>query len=323
MEVLIPLMAVIGGLIVLAWSADTFIGGASATAFYAKVPPLLIGMVVVGFGTSAPEMVVSVVASSQGKGALALGNAYGSNIANIGLILGLSALFKPLLVHSRVLKRELPVLAGVTGIAVLQLADGTLSRIDAWILLLIFTGLMAWSVRQGLGQTPDAFAREMDQELSTKHMSLKHALIRLVVGMIFLVASSRGVVWGAVEIARILGISDLIIGLTVVAFGTSLPELASSIAAVRKGEYDIAVGNVIGSNLFNTLAVVGLTGVIRPLDVERAVLTRDSLVMGGLTLSLFVVGYGFGGQGRINRFEGFFLLLAYVVYTAILICSRI
>lgn len=323
MEIIIPAAAVIGGLVCLALSADLFVNAATVTAHHAKIPPLLIGMIIVGFGTSAPEMVISVLASSHGNGGLAIGNAFGSNIANIALILGVAALVRPLLFHSRVLRHELPVLTGVTLIAAVLLADGYLSRIDALILFALFAGLMGWSIRQGLGHRPDAYATEIDHELKVRNLPLKRALVELVAGIVLLIVSSRVIVWGAVEIAHLMGVSDLIIGLTIVAFGTSLPEMASSVAAVRKGEHDIAVGNVIGSNLFNTLAVVGLAGIVRPFNIERVVLTRDCPVMMGLTVSLFVLGFGFRGQGKINRLEAILLLLAYVIYTGILIHSQI
>jgi cation:H+ antiporter len=283
------------------------------------MPPLLIGMLIVGFGTSAPEMFVSALSSFQGNPGLALGNAYGSNVANIGLILGLTALISPIAVHSQVLRQELPILSLVTGLAVFQLWDGALSRNDALVLLMILAGLMAWSIRQGIRQRADALGAEMEDELVVHGMPLGRAVGWLVAGLLLLIVSSRALVWGAVEIARQLGVGDLIIGLTVVAVGTSLPELASSIIAVRRKEHDIALGNVLGSNLFNTLAVVGIAGTIHPVAVPPEVLSRDMVVMTGLTLFLFLFGYGFRGPGRINRFEGAALLTAYVGYTAFLV----
>ncbi len=320
---LYPLIAIILGLLLLVWSADRFVEGAAVTARYAGMPPLLIGMVVVGFGTSAPEMVVSAFAAWQGNPGLALGNAYGSNITNVALILGLTALISPIVVHSQVLRKELPVLALVTLLAAFQLWDGTLSRTDAWVLLAVFAGLMGWSIRQGMSRRGDSFGDEVGQELASQDMPLKSALIWLMVGLLLLVGSSRLLVWGAVAVAKGFGVSDLIIGLTIVAIGTSLPELASSLIATRKGEHDIALGNVLGSNLFNTLAVVGIAGAIHPMAVASEVLTRDVLVMGILTLSLFVMGYGFRGQGRINRWEGLMLLCCYLSYTGWLAFSVI
>ena len=314
-------IAVLVGLGLLAWSADRFVEGCAAVAKHAGMPPLLIGMVVVGFGTSAPEMVVSALAAFQGSPGIAIGNAYGSNITNIALILGLSALIKPMAFHSQVLRTELPILCMATLLGICQLIDGQLSRIDAWVLLATFFGVMAWTTRKGLRQSDDDLVTVMEKEISSHVMPMKAALISSVVGLVLLILSSRILVWGAIEIARGIGISDLIIGLTIVALGTSLPELASSIAASRKGEHDLALGNVLGSNLFNTLAVVGIAGAIRPFAVDREILTRDSLVMGGLTLSLFTIGYHFKRQGRINRFEGAGLLIAYAGYLAWVISS--
>ncbi len=312
-------IAVIAGLALLVWSADRFVEGAAATARHFGMPPLLIGMVIIGFGTSAPEMVVSALSASQGNPGIALGNAYGSNITNIALILGLTALISPIAVHSQVLRKELPVLAAVTALAAWQLWDGEVTRLDAVVLLVVFAGLMGWTIWQGLKDKADEFGSEMAHELDDHAMPVRRALFWLVLGIVLLIVSSRILVWGAVEIALGFGVSDLIIGLTVVAIGTSLPELASSLVAVRKGEHDLALGNVIGSNLFNTLAVVGIAGAIHPLSVGPEVFSRDVMTMSALTLSLFVIGYGFRGAGRINRVEGALLLACYAAYTAYLV----
>ncbi|MEJ2407082.1 MAG: calcium/sodium antiporter [Candidatus Thiodiazotropha sp.] len=312
-------VAIICGLALLVWSADRFVEGSASTARHFGMPPLLIGMVVVGFGTSAPEMVVSALAASQGNPGIALGNAYGSNITNIALILGVTALINPIAVHSQVLRKELPILTGVTALAAWQLWDGAISRIDAVVLLAVFMGLMIWTIWLGLRKKKDTLGSEMAQELDVRSMSLGPAVFWLVVGLVLLILSSRILVWGAVEIAHGFGISDLIIGLTIIAVGTSLPELASSVIATRKGEHDIALGNVLGSNLFNTLAVVGIAGAIHPMAVGSEVFNRDVFVMAALTLSLFLIGYGFRGPGRINRIEGAVLLACYLGYTAYLI----
>ncbi|MDK9718298.1 MAG: calcium/sodium antiporter [Trichlorobacter sp.] len=319
----LPLIAVIAGLALLVWSADRFVEGSAAVARHFGMPALLIGMVVVGFGTSAPEMVVSALASWQGNPGIALGNAYGSNITNIALILGLTALISPIAVHSQVLRKELPILTVVTVFALVMMKDGSLTRLDGWLHLAVFSGLMCWTIWQGMKQRGDALADEMEDELEMHAMPLGRALFWLVAGLLLLIVSSRILVWGAVDIAHRLGVSDLIIGLTIVAVGTSLPELASSIIAVRKNEHDIALGNVIGSNLFNTLAVVGIAGTIHPLSFDQVVFSRDMMVMAALTLSLFVFGYGFRGPGRINRVEGAVLLACYVGYTSWLVRSVI
>lgn len=312
-------IAVILGLVLLVWSADKFIDGASATASHFGMPPLLVGMVIVGFGTSAPEIVVSVMAAIDGNPGLALGNAYGSNIANIALILGVTVLIQPIMVHSAVVRKELPLLLLVTGICIFQIFDGVLSRNDAIIMLLMLVLYMGWTIWQGMRNQSDVLSHEFDHQLQEKEVPLKTSIFQLIFGLIILVISSRLLVWGAVEIAQAFGVSELIIGLTVVAVGTSLPELASSIAAARKGELDIAIGNVIGSNMFNTLAVVGLAGVIHPTIVPPEVLQRDMVVMGTLTLSLLLFTLSFKGQGRIGRVKGSIWLFSFVAYTCYLI----
>ena len=314
-------LAIAFGLLLLVWSADRFVEGTAAAARFLGMSPLLIGMVIVGFGTSAPELLVSVLAALQGNPGIALGNAYGSNITNIALILGLTALISPITVHSKVLRKELPILTIVTLLAAWQIWDGEITRNDAIVLLVVFAGLLGWAVWQGMQKSADQLGSEIEQELVAHAMSPRRAVFWIVVGMAVLIASSRLLVWGAVEIARDFGISDLLIGLTIVAFGTSLPELASSLIAARKGEHDIALGNVIGSNLFNTLAVVGIAAVIQPMKTGPEVFFRDIPVMTGLTVSLFLFGYGFQGSGRINRLEGAALLSGYTGYSAYLINS--
>lgn len=320
---LLPIVALVLGLILLVWSADKFVVGASDTAAHFGMPPLLIGMIIVGFGTSAPEIVVSVLAAFQGNPGLALGNAYGSNITNIALILGVTALISPIAVQSQILKRELPILIGATLLTAILLSNLMLARSDAGILLGAFGLFMAWSIWSGLKERGDHLGKEMEDELDSHHESIGMAVVWTVVGLILLVISSRLLVWGAVEIAQSLGVSDLVIGLTVVAIGTSLPELASSVMAARRGEHDIALGNVIGSNMFNTLVVVGLAGVIHPLSLEKDLLYRDVTTMTVMTIALVVLGYGFKGQGRINRVEGGLLFTSYFVYTTYLVLDSL
>ena len=318
----LAITAVIIGLVLLVWSADRFVEGAAATARHFGMPSLLIGMVVVGFGTSAPEMVVSAISSFQGNPGLALGNAYGSNITNIALILGLTSLISPITVHSQILRKELPILTAVTVLAAWQLWDSELSRFDALVLLGVFAGLMAWTILQGMKKS-DTLGDDVEKKMDTQELPLKKALLWLIIGLILLIASSRCLVWGAVQIAQGLGVSDLIIGLTIVAVGTSLPELASSVIAIRKGEHDLALGNVVGSNLFNTLAVVGIAGTIHPMSVSADVLSRDIFVMALLTIALFAIGFGFRGPGRVNRYEGALLLSCYIGYTVYLITAMV
>ncbi|MEG9532744.1 calcium/sodium antiporter [Mannheimia indoligenes] len=314
----LALAAIIGGLIVLVWSADRFVDGAASTAKHFGMTPLLIGIVVIGFGTSAPEMIVSASSALSGSPGIALGNAYGSNITNIALILGLTALIKPLMVNSEVLKKELPILMAVTLLSAYLLYDADVTRLDAIILLAVFAVYMVWTVITAMKSKNDALAIDVDAELeSSSEMSLGKSILWLIIGLVLLVVSSQFLVWGAVEVAKFFGVSDLVIGLTIVAVGTSLPELASSIAAARKGEVDLALGNIIGSNLFNTLAVVGIAGAIEPMQAVAEVFSRDIVIMSALTFLLFVFGlniYRRPEGGRINRLEGLILFAAYVGY---------
>jgi cation:H+ antiporter len=315
----LPYVAILAGLAALIWSADRFVLGAASLAQRLGMPPLLIGMLVIGFGTSAPEMIVSALASLQGNPGLALGNAYGSNIVNIALILGVTALISPIVVNSSVVRRELPVLGAVTVLSVALLWDLELSRLNGIVLLAAFAGLVAWSIREARMSRGDALAVETEADMDIHPLSRNAAIGWTVGGLLVLIVSSRALVWGAVELARSFGVSDLVIGLTVVAIGTSLPELASSIAALRRKEHDIALGNVVGSNLFNTLAVVGISGVIMPFAAPGEILTRDLPVMSALTFALVVMCYGFGRRGRVNRIEGGLLLAAFALYTGHLV----
>ena len=322
---MLAIAAVIIGIVLLVFSADKFVDGAAAAAKRAGLPPLLIGMLVIGFGSSMPEMVISGLSASQGNSGLALGNAFGSNITNIALILGLTAAISPIRVESSILRRELPLLAFVTlTAAALLYVDGALSRTDGWLLIGLFVVIMAWSIRAGVNNKTDHLAVMVEQELQAP-MSMARAITYVVFGLILLVISSQILVWGGVEIARALGISDLIIGLTVVAVGTSLPGLAASIAAVRKNEHDLALGNIIGSNLFNTSIVIGITGTIGPTILEPGILSRDLPVLGILTAALFLMGYAFRERtaGIISRLEGVLLLIAYLIYNAGLVLAVI
>lgn len=316
---LLAIGAIILGLVLLVWSADRFVEGAAATAKHLGMPTLLIGMVIIGFGTSAPELAVSAMAASDGNPGLALGNGYGSNITNIALIVGLTALIAPIAVHSQVIRKELPLLVVLTLIAGAQLLDGELSRLDGWVLLAVFAAVMGWSIYQGFRGKPDPLGGDAEAEVVAHPMPLKTAVIWLVIGLVLLIASSRMLVWGAVTIAQALGVSDLVIGLTIVAIGTSLPELASAIAAVKKNEHDLILGNILGSGIFNTLAVVGMAAAIKPLAVDPEVLYRDWTLMLGLTLGLLLMGFGLTGWRRtISRLDGGLLVAVYLGYTGYL-----
>jgi len=314
--------AILAGLILLVWSADKFVEGAAAVAKHLGMPALLIGMVIIGFGTSAPELAVSAMAAADGNPGLALGNGYGSNITNIALIVGLTAVIAPIAVHSQVLRKELPLLVVLTLIAGAQLLDGELSRLDGWVLLGVFAAVMGWSIFQGMRGKSDVLAGEAEAQIAGDLMAMKTAIMWLVIGLVLLVVSSRLLVWGAVTIAQSLGVSDLVIGLTIVAIGTSLPELASALAAVRKNEHDLILGNILGSGIFNTLAVVGLAAVIEPMAVAPEVLYRDWTLMLALTVGLLLMGFGMTGWRKvISRFDGSILLLVYVAYTGYLLST--
>ena len=316
---LMAITAIIAGLVLLVWSADRFIEGAAATAKHLGMPSLLIGMVIIGFGTSAPELAVSAMAAADGNPGLALGNGYGSNITNIALIVGLTALIAPIAVHSQVIRKELPLLLVLTAIAGAQLIDGELSRLDGWVLLGVFAAVMGWSIVQGIRGKGDSLVGDTEAELVAHPMPLKTALVWLVVGLVLLIVSSRMLVWGAVTIAQSLGVSDLIIGLTIVAIGTSLPELASALASVKKNEHDLILGNIVGSGIFNTLAVVGLAAAIEPLAVDPEVLYRDWTLMAALTLGLLLMAVGITGKRKVvSRRDGALLVLVYAGYTGYL-----
>jgi cation:H+ antiporter len=313
-------LAIIAGFTLLVWSADRFVEGAASVAKHLGMPSLLIGILIVGFGTSAPEMVVSAIAAYEGNPSLALGNALGSNIVNIALILGITAIVAPIAVHSKIVKKELPLLLLIVLASGYLLLDNQLTLLEGMVLLLAFFGLIAWSIFSAIKGKGDVLESEIENELQEHSMSLKAGIVWLIIGLVLLIGSSRLLVWGAVGIATEFGVSDLIIGLTIVALGTSLPELAASVIAARKGEHDIAIGNVVGSNMFNILAVIGIATVISPMNqIAPEVLNRDWIVMVALTIALFVMAYGFRGkEGQISRAEGFVLVLCYVAYNSYL-----
>lgn len=307
-------LAIATGLALLVWSADKFVMGASATAYNLGVPTLVIGIIIIGFGTSAPEIFVSIIAALENKPAVAIGNAIGSNIANITLVLGVGALIAPLTVSSGVLRREYPILFSASCLLLLLLWDHTLSRTDGMILFAGAVAITLWLMWLSLhNRSADPLETEFDSEVP-HNIPTPKALTWTAIALVALVASSQLLVWGAVQVAHHYNVNDLLIGLTIVAIGTSLPELAVSIAAALKKEHDIVIGNVIGSNMFNSLAVIGIAASIRPTSLSALVLYRDFSVMFALTIALFVMAYGFKGVGRINRVEAVILLSVYVGY---------
>jgi cation:H+ antiporter len=307
-------LAIIGGFVLLVWSAERFVLGAASLARNLGVSPLVIGMTIMGFGTSAPEMLVSGMAAANGNPAMGIGNALGSNIANIGLVLGATALIMPLSVSSQTLRREYPILFAVTLLAGALMLDGELGQQDGFILLGGTAVMVGWLIWLGKhSRNKDPLETEFAAEIPVG-MAMGWAVFWALMGLVVLVMSSRLLVWGAVDVARALGVSDLVIGLTIIAIGTSLPELAASVMSAVKGEDDMAVGNVIGSNMFNLLAVLALPGLISPSTVEAAVMQRDFPVVVALTLALFIIAYGFWAPGRINRIEGGALLAGFAAY---------
>lgn len=311
-------IAIAAGFALLVWGADRFVTGAAGLAGNMGVSPLIIGLTVVGFGTSAPEMLVSAVAAWEGNPGLAVGNAVGSNITNIGLVLGATALVAPLTVRSETLRREFPILFAIMLISLTLLLDGYFSRLDGALLLAGMILMTYWLISLGLREAAgDPIGGEYADELPAP-MPTWRAVLWLGIGLAVLLVSSRILVWGAVDIARWFGVSDLIIGLTIVALGTSLPELAASVVSALKGECDIAIGNVLGSNMFNLLAVLGLAGFIGPHVIAPEVLSRDYPVMIGLSIGLFAMAYGFRKPGHITRSEGVLLVIVYGAFTGYL-----
>ncbi len=313
--------AILAGFGLLIWGADKFVDGAAGLARTLNVSTLIIGLVIVGFGTSAPEMLVAGVAGWEGNTGLAIGNALGSNITNIALVLGVTAVITPLIVQSQLLKRELPVLFLIMAVVLVLFLDKELSFLDGTILLFGFVAFVAWMVhlgKQSQQNDHDPMEDEFEEEIPDK-LPIGKAIFWVVTGLIVLLVGARLVVWGSVSIAQSMGISDLVIGLTVVAIGTSLPELATTITSARKGEHDIAIGNIIGSNMFNLLGVLGIPAVIHPEIFENEVLIRDMPVMIALTIALFFMARGINGDhGKITRAGGVCLVSIYVAYMGLL-----
>lgn len=307
---------VVIGFALLAWSADRFVDGAAAIARHFRVSPMIIGLTIVSLCTSFPEMLVSAIAAWDGNSDLGIGNALGSNVANIGMVLGMTAVVVPLTMHSSILKREMPVLLVVMVLALVLMIDGELGRMDGVILLAGLAGLLWWLVHLGMRERHDPLEQEFAGEIPD--MSLSTAVVWFVIGLVLLMASSRMVVWGSVEIAHFFGVSDLVIGLTIVAIGTSLPELMASIMSVKKGEDDLAIGNVVGSNMFNILAVLSMPALIAPQAFDRSALIRDFPIMTGFTIALFVMAYVTGKRGELGRIEGGILTLSFFGYLYLL-----
>ena len=321
----LSLVLMLGGLAVLAWSSDVFVDGAAAVARALGISPFIIGMVIIGFGTSAPELCVSTMSGLAGHANLSLGNAYGSNIFNIAMILGIAVLIFPLVVRPSVSFVAGSGLAAISLFSLWVLSDGRCSRIEACLLLgafLVILPLYCWYDQKTKGA-------ESKSEVAVEQRNVLISSLKVVFGLGLLIGSSHLLVWGAVDFAKFCGVSDLVIGLTVVAAGTSLPELASAVASARRGEHEFVLGNIIGSNFFNTLAVVGLATVISPLvpgpDGEPAfshyILTRDIPLMTVLSLSILFFGINWKHPkwpGAIQRKEAWIWIMTFVGYTLLM-----
>ncbi len=310
MFILLPSLTVLVGFGLLMWSADKLVFNASQIATKSGISPFIIGVIIIGFGTSAPEMFVSAMAALEGNGNLAVGNAIGSNITNIALVIGVSALLMPLAVKNAVLKHSLPRMLVVTSLAWLLASDGWLSFLDGVILMICLVGYLTLVSR----------FHDPDMESEIPEVDETHSImiefLWCVIAIILLIGSSRLLVWGAVEIAHFLGVSDLIIGLTVIALGTSLPELAACLAGVRSNSPDLVLGNIVGSNIFNALAVLGIAALVSQTEVNGEALTRDFPVV--FILSILLIVFSYTGR-RVCRTEGAVLLIIYFAYMAYLV----
>jgi cation:H+ antiporter len=299
------------GLAVLAVGAEVFLRGAVSVGLRFGISPFVIGLTIVGFGTSAPELAVNLSAALRGSTDMAMGNVVGSNIANIGLIIGLSALLAPLAVHMRLLRVETPVMIAFSLLLWWLCADGLISRLDAGILLFGFVAMMLFIMRTAKGEPEEVQAELASAVRAGRHPAF--ALVFLGLGLAGLVGGAEMMVRSAIALAQMWGMSDLVIGLTIVAIGTSLPELASSVVAALRGQNDIAVGNVVGSNLFNILLILGVTGMVMPLPAAPSLLTIEIPVMIGFALLLWLMMWR---RQRVSRRTGVFMLIAYVGFLA-------
>lgn len=319
-SLILPLIVLFAGLALLVWSSDLFIEGAASTAIHMNISPLIIGVVVLGFGTSAPEILVAILASIDGSPGLAIGNVVGSNIANIGLVLGVTAIISPVVIKSSLLKREFPILLAISLVGILLMLDQDLDTTDGIILLALLLIVMTWMIRANKNVNPnDPIAEETLAELKDlPKLSNQKALVFLLLGLVILMISAKMMVWGAVEIAQFFHVPEMIIGLTIVAIGTSLPELAAAITAAKKGEADLMIGNILGSNLFNLLAVMSMPALISPSVIDNATLLLDYPIMLALTLAMLLVALPRKGKAVITKTEGYILLISFLGYMLLL-----
>ncbi len=319
MSLTIALLELAAGFVLLIWAADRLVSGASALARNFGVPTLIVGLTIVGFGTSAPEMLVSAMASLRGNPSLAIGNAVGSNIANVGLILGLTALIYPLKVERVTLKREFPVLGMIMLVTLALMWNLNFSRIDGLILIAGLALLVAGMIVLGLTQgKSDPVAATLVDEVP-QDMTTRTALMWTGLGLVLLPLSAHILVNGAVGLATIVGVSEAVVGLTIVALGTSLPELAAAAACAFRKEDDLAIGNILGSNMFNLLGVLGIAALIHPMEIEAILLHRDVAVMFVITILLFVLVWRRKGPGLIGRPTALLLFAGYIGYQSTVI----
>jgi cation:H+ antiporter len=312
---LLAFSAIILGLLLLVWSADKFVDGASSLANHLGVSPLIIGITIIGFGTSAPEILVSIIAVLEDTPDIAIGNALGSNIANIGLILGVTAFITPIPIAKGLFRREYPLLVIATAILAWCLIDGSLDQIDGLTLLLVLAVILTYLIRSHRNDPNKDRVEEDLSETIPQDMTRVMAIIWVFAGLTILVGSSKILVWGATDIALALGVSELIIGLSVIALGTSLPELAASIVSLKKGVPDMAIGNVIGSNLFNSLAVIGLPALLTNFSIDSHAVSRDLPVVVGLTILLLLFScLPASSTQSLSRAKGLLLLCCFVIY---------
>ena len=320
---LVNVLEVIGGLLLLIWGADRFVHGAAAGARNLGVPPLLIGLTIVAFATSAPEILVSVVAAIRGEPGLAFGNAIGSNVANIGLVLGSTAMLRPIQLRSATLRREMPALLAVSLLTVSLFLDTFLSRVDGLVMLTGLVIVMIWLARLGMRSAAnDPLVEDFEAEIP-RDVSMRAAITWFVIGFAALLVGADYLVDGSINIAKALGVSEVVIGVTMVALGTSLPELAVSIVSVLKGEHGLAIGNIVGSNIFNLLAVIGVAAAIEPAALAPSVLSLHMFVMVAFTLVLFAMTYDYDGKSELSRLEGVALLAAYVSYVTYVVGQNV
>ena len=303
------------GLVLLYVGAEGLVRGSSSLALRLGVGPLLVGLTVVAFGTSTPELVVSLKAAYLGQGDISVGNVVGSNICNIGLILGFSALIIPISVASQIVRVDTPIMIGVTALAMALLYDGALSRVEGIILFILLLAYVLFSIRLAKKQASDPLAAEFGEEIKVSKRGAWVDIVMIIGGLVMLVLGARFLVEAAIDIAKAAGLSEAVIGLTIVAVGTSLPEFATSLVAALKKEADIAVGNVVGSNIFNILGILGISSAVTPLS--SAGITGIDL---GVMMLFALVLWIFSRTGfRITRAEGSVMLVGYAAYVAWLV----